>query len=154
MSTTAKLLLGTRTALTTSALNSLANVTYVNAGTITFASTSKVSLDCKLEVEATSGTVAGNKQLIVFAQQSMDGTNFETGPTSSTTTTDEQNLTFIGVLPLNSSATQQRKNFDLAAAFGGALPYACKIIIKNDSGAALAASGHAVNYTMIDGDLT
>ena len=134
--------LGTRTNL--GSLGTLANVTYINAGTITFDTNNPI--ECLLEVSATPGTVSGNKQLVVFAQRSLDGTNFETGPSSGTTTTDEPNLTFIGVLPLATNSTLQRKTFNLAQAFG-TLPYACKIICKNDSGAALASG--SVEYSEV-----
>lgn len=134
--------LGTRTNL--GSLGTLANGTYINAGTLTF-NTNK-PIECLLEVSATPGTVSGNKQLVIFAQRSLDGTNFETGPTSGTTTTDEPDLTFIGVLPLPTNSTLQRKTFSLSQAFG-TLPYACKIICKNDSGAALASG--SVEYAEV-----
>lgn len=118
-------------------LGTLAAGTYLAVGTITH-NTNK-PLEVELEVSATPGTVSGNKQLVVFAKQSLDGTNFSSGPESGTTSTDESNLTFLGVLPLNTNATLQRGIFRLAAAFGGTLPYATKIIVKNDSGAALAS---------------
>lgn len=133
---------GNRTNL--GSLGTLASATYLNVGTLTH-NTNK-PLDVLLEVSATPGTVAGNKQLVVFAQKTLDGTNYETGPTSGTTTTDEPNLTFIGVLPLNTNSTLQRKTFSLAAAFG-TLPYGCKIIVKNDSGAALASG--SVEYSEV-----
>ncbi len=149
-----KLKLGSRQTLTTTALNSLASATYVSAGTITFAAASLVPLSSKLEVEVTPGTVSGNRQLVVFARASADGTNFTTGPTSGTTATDEPNLIQIGVVPCNTNATLQRGQFDLAAAFGGSLPHSAQIIIKNETGAALAASGNAVYFTHLDGDIT
>ena len=133
---------GTRTNL--GSLGTLANVTYINAGTITFNTNKPVEV--LLEVSATPGTVSGNKQLVVFAQRSLDGTNFETGPTSGTTTTDESELTQIGVVPLPSNSTLQRKTFNLSQALG-TLPYACKIICKNDSGAALASG--SVEYSVV-----
>lgn len=142
---------GTRTSLTTSALNSLASATYVVAGTLTH-NTNK-PLDVLVEVAVTPGTVSGNKQAVVFAQRSLDGTNFETGPTSGTTTTDEPDLTFVGTVPLNTNSTAQTKVFSLAAAYGGPLPYASKIIVKNDSGAAFAGSGHSVYYSEITGSV-
>lgn len=135
MTTTAHSTLGTRTSVGT--LGTLANVTYLSVGTITF--NTNTNMGCKLEVTATPGTVSGNKQLLVFAQQSVDGTNYETGPTSGTTVTDQPNLSFVGSLPLLSNSTLQRKVFDLAAAFGGVLPYSATIIVFNDSGAALAS---------------
>jgi hypothetical protein len=59
-------------------------------------------------------------------------------------------LKLLGVLPLNSNATLQRGAFSVAAALGYVPPY-FKIIVKNDSGAALAASGHAVYHTSYTG---
>lgn len=140
---------GTRTTLTTSALNSLAASTYVSAGTIDV--TAIDPIDTVVEVEATPGTVSGNKQLLVFAQVSFDNTNFSTGPVSGTTTTDEPNLRFIGSLPLNTNSTLQRAAFSVMSALGYVPPY-FKIIVKNDSGAALAASGHAVYHTSYTGN--
>lgn len=135
---------GTRTALTTSALNSLASATYVSAGTIDVSASNPV--DMVVEVEATPGTVSGNKQLLVFAKVSFDNTNFSSGPETGTTVTDEPNLLLIGVLPLNTNATLQRRAFSVTAVLGYVPPY-CRIVCRNDSGAALAASGHAVYYT-------
>lgn len=152
---TIKSKVGSRTTLTTTALNSLGNGTYISAGTITFISATLVSLTSKIEVEVTPGTISvGNSGVIVFAKISMDGTNFTTGPETGTTATDEPNLIYVGSIPCNTSSTQQRGNFDLASACGGTLPYAAKIIIRNTTGASLAASGNAVYYTNIDGDVT
>jgi len=150
---TAKLIYGTRTALTTTALNSLASGTYVSAGTITFISSNKVPLTSKLEVNVTPGTVSSNKQVLVFARASVDNTDYTTGPTSGTTTTDEPNLIFVGAIPCNTNSTLQRAQFDLAQVFGGVLPPYVQIVVKNETGAALAASGHAVYYTNVDGDI-
>lgn len=140
---------GTRTTLTTSALNSLASATYVNAGTIDISAVDPI--DMVIEVEATPGTVASLKQLLVFLQVSMDGTNYSTGPTSGTTTTDEPNLYRIGALVLNTNSTLQRAAFSVISALGYVPPY-CKVIVKNESGAALAASGNAVYYTTYTGN--
>lgn len=149
-----KYLLGTRTSLTTTALDSLASATYVNAGTITIASSNKTPLDMLVEVKVTPGTVSSNKQVLVFIQQSLDGTNFTTGPTSGTTTTDEPNLVFLGAVPCNTNSTAQTAVFSLAGACGGVLPFAVKVIAKNETGAALASSGHHVYYQAVDGDIT
>lgn len=146
--------IGTRTALTIS-LNSLANGTYVAATAVDLhAAVGAVTAptDVVVELEATPGTVSGNKQAKVFVQASMDGTNFGTGPTSGTTTTDEPNLHYIGPLPLGSSSTLQRKAFSLLAALGF-VPYAFKLVVFNDSGAAFAGSGCAAYYTPVYGDV-
>lgn len=144
--TTTTLVPGTRTALTTTALNSLASATYVSAGTIDLSAIDPV--ECLIEVSVTPGTVSGNKQIAAFAKASTDNSNFTTGPESGTTTTDEPDLYLLGVLPVNTNSTAQTKIFSIANALGFVPPY-CKIIIKNDSGAALAASGHGVHYTPV-----
>lgn len=151
---TVKYLLGSRTALTTSAVNSLNSATYVSAGTITIASSNKTPLDMFIEVTITPGTVSSNKQAVVFVKQSLDGTNFTTGPESGTTTTDEPDLVFLGVVPCNTNSTAQTQIFALSPVCGGVLPFAVKVIVKNETGATLAASGNSVYYQAVDGDIT
>jgi len=124
-------------------MNTLANGNYVSNGTITAAG----ATDIVVEVAVTPGTVSGNKQLLVFVQVSMDNTNFSTGPTSGTTTTDQVNLKQIGVLPLNTNSTLQRDEWSLKEALGFVPAYA-KVIVFNDSGAALAGSGNTVYYQL------
>ena len=144
---TVKQVVGSRTSLTTSALNSLASATFVSAGTITH--NTNQPLDVLVEVTATPGTVSGNKQLVVYAKASLDGSNQTTGPETGTAVTDEPNLYYVGTLPLNTNSTTQTKVFSLAAAYGGLLPYASEIVVRNDSGAALNASGGSVYYSEI-----
>jgi hypothetical protein len=75
----------------------------------------------------------------VFAKGSLDGTNFGSGPESSTTaTTNESDLHFVGSLPMNDT-TAHRKVFSLAAAYGGVLPTKTKLVLKNDLGVTLTA---------------
>lgn len=153
----AKIALGARTQLSgaAAALNSLANGAYATLGTLTLVSSGKTPLDWNVELAVTPGTVAGNKQVLLFAQTSMDATTFTTGPATGTTATDEANLVFLGALPLNSNATLQRKSFSLAAAMpGGLLPYAVRLIAKNDSGAALASTGNDAYTQDATGDIT
>lgn len=152
MTSTVTSTVAARSTLTTSALNSLASATYVSAGTIDVSGNKP--LDVLLQVDVTPGTVSSNKQVVVFAQRSLNNTNFETGPVSGTTTTDEPNLTAIGVVPCNTNSTAQTRIFSVAAAFGGVIPYYFKIIIKNETGAALASSGHAVYYSEVTGLIT
>lgn len=155
--TTQKNNLGTRTQLSgaAAALNSLASATYVVLGTITHSSSGKVGFDTLVELAVTPGTVSGNKQALLFAQASLDGTNFGTGPTSGTSTTDEPDLIPLGVLPLNTNSTLQRKTFSIAAVMpGGVLPFATKIIARNDSGAAFSGSGNDLYTSDVSGDST
>lgn len=141
--------LGSRTALPSStAHNSLPAGTYISLGTIPHNTNQPV--DCFLEVNATAGaSVGAGKQLVVFAKPSLDGTNFTSGPETGTSTTDETNLTFVGVLPLNTATAAQSGIFDLAAAYDGSLPYASKIIVKNDTGATLSSSGNSAYYAEV-----
>lgn len=141
---------GSKTTLTSTALNSLASAAYVSAGAIDLTATDP--LDVAVEVEATPGTVSGNKQLLVFAKVSFDGTNYSTGPESGTAAADEPNLVQLGTLPLNSNATLQRNSFSVMAALGFVPPY-LKIVLKNETGAPLAASGHAVRYSLKTGNV-
>lgn len=130
-------------------LDSLANVTYVASSAVDLSATDPV--DVLVEVEVTPGTVSGNKQLKVFVQASLDGTDYSTGPTSGTTTTDELNLYFLGSLPLNTNATLQRKAFSMVEKIGF-VPAKHTLVVFNDSGAALASSGNAAAYYTVTGN--
>jgi hypothetical protein len=125
---------GTRSASVLS-LGTLANSTFIMSSAIDLGA--GVPLDETFEVEATpNGTTTGNQQLIVYAQLSLDNTNFSTGPTSGSTATDEPNLYRLGALPVKSASTLQRGMFSLQG-----LPIAryVKIGVKNDSGVALTS---------------
>ncbi len=127
----------TRTSLTVTGLSTLASGTYVTSATYT-PNTNK-PLDVIVEVDvATTNTPAGNKQVVVFVQESLDGTNFRSGPGSGTTTTDEPNLRLLGTVPMNSVTTTQIGTFSVAQALGYC-PYAFKVVIKNDLGVALTS---------------
>lgn len=141
---------GTKTALTTSALNSLASATYVSAGTIDL--TTDDPLDVLVEVSATPGTVSGNKQVVVFAKVSLDGSTWTSGPETGTTATDEPNLKFIGTVPCNTNSTQQVNTLSVVSALGFIPPH-LEIVVKNDTGAALASSGHSVHYAVVTGNV-
>lgn len=127
----------TRTSLTVTGFGTLASATYVastayNAG-------ANDPQDVVVEVEAaTTNTPAGNKQVMVFVQASLDGTNFQSGPTSGTSTTDEPNLTLLGFVPMNSSSITQRNMFSILAALGY-IPQQFKVVLKNDLGVALTS---------------
>lgn len=128
---------GTRTALTITGFSTLASATYV-ASSAYNANTNKPQ-DIVIEVEAaTTNTPAGNKQVIVYVQASLDGTNFQSGPTSGTSDTDAPDLTQIGSVPVNSATTTHRKMFSVGQALGF-VPQQFKIICKNDLGVALTS---------------
>ena len=124
--------------LTVSGFDTLAPATYVASAEIDH--TTNDPLDVLVEVEcATTNTAAGNKQVQVFMQASIDGADFTTGPTSGSSPTDESDLYPVGVVPMNTNSATHRKTFSLAAAFGGVLPRKSKIVLRNDLGVALTS---------------
>ena len=132
-----KQVVGTRTALTVTGLGTLASGTYV-ASSAYNASTNQ-PLDVVVEVDvATTNIPTNNKQVVVFVQESLDGTNFRSGPTSGTATTDEPNLRLLGTVPVNTATTTQIGTFSVAAALGY-VPAQFRVVLKNDLGVALTS---------------
>lgn len=128
---------GTRTALTVTGLSTLATGTYV-ASSAYLCNTNK-PWDVVVEVStATTNTAVGNKQVVVFVQESLDGTNYRSGPTSLAATTDEPNLRLLGTIPMNSASVTEMGTFSVAQALGY-LPFAFKVVLKNDLGVALTS---------------
>lgn len=137
---TVKQPLGTRTSLafTSTSLSTLASATYVQNTTAYNCATNQ-PLDVVVEIDAaTTNTPAGNKQLVVFIQESLDGTNFRSGPTSGTTTTREPNLKFLGIMPITTASTTEIATFSIAQALGY-VPNSFFIVVKNDLGVALTS---------------
>lgn len=128
---------GTRTALNSTGFSTLASATYV--ATSSYDCSVNDPYDVIVEVEcATTNTPTGNKQVAVFAKESLDGTNYRSGPESGTTTTDEPNLRFLGTIPMNTASVTQRGSFSIAEAFGY-VPHSFKLVLKNDLGVALTS---------------
>lgn len=137
---TIKQIVGTRSSLAYSGtdLSTLASATYV-ANTTAYDCTTNQPLDVIIEVDlATTNTPSGNKQAVVFVQDSLDGTNFRSGPTSGTTTTREPNLRLLGTLPVTTASTTEIGTFSVAQALGY-VPAKFYIVIKNDLGVALTS---------------
>lgn len=127
---------GTRTSLAFSGLSTLAWGAYVQNTTAYNCSTNS-PVDVIVEVDvATTNTPTLNKQVVVFIQESLDGTNYRSGPTSGTTTTREPNLRWLGTVPLTTASTTEIGTFSVAQALGY-VPKYFSIVIKNDLGVAL-----------------
>ena len=126
-----------RTSLTVTGLSTLASATYVASDAYNASTNDPVDIIIDVEV-ATTNTPGGNKQVAVFVIASLDGTNYQSGPTSSTTTTDEPDLTQIGNIALNTATTTHRKAFSLANTLGF-VPQYFKVVLKNDLGVALTS---------------
>ena len=128
---------GERTPLWSPGFSTLASATYV--ATSPYDCATNNPYDVVIEVECvTTKTPAGNKQVAVFVKESLDGTHFRSGPESGTTTTDETNLRFLGTVPMNTAFVTQRGTFSIMDALGY-VPYAFKVVLKNDLGVALTS---------------
>lgn len=134
-------------------LNNLAAGTFVVLGTIVHNSSGKAPFDTHVELAVTPTAVSGGRQVLLYAQFSFDGTNWTSGPTDGTSTTDETNLVLLGAVPAN-SASLKRKVFSIASQNNFVLPYATRLIAKNDTGAALAGAGNDVYTQDHSGDNT
>lgn len=134
---TIKQIVGTRTSLTVTGLGTLASATYVASAAYDCASNQPVDVIVELDL-ATTNTPSGNKQVVAFVIDSLDGTNFRSGPTSGTTATDEPNLRPLGAVPMNSASVTQIGTFSILQALGY-VPAQFKIVLKNDLGVALTS---------------
>lgn len=140
MSTTFNPTIGTRTSLAYNStdLSTLALGTYVRNTTAYPANTNK-PIDVLVEVDATTtNTPSGNKRLVVYISESLDGTNFRSGPTSGTTTTRSPNLRLLGIMPVTTASTAEIGIFSVFAALGY-VPYSFYVIVFNDLGVALTS---------------
>ncbi len=131
---TVKQVVGTRTAVLD--LGTLSNANYVTSSAQATATNQPV--DVVIEVYGAAGSVGGNQQLVVFIKESLDGTNYRSGPESGTTTTDEKNLKPMGSVPVKTASTTERGFFSVFETLGFVPPY-YKIVVKNDIGAALTS---------------
>lgn len=129
--------LGARTAVNTPGFPTLAAGYF--ASTDAYACNSTQPLDVIVEVSAaTTNAPAGNKAVVVYIVESLDGSSYRSGPTSGNVTTDEADLKVMGMLPMNTSTTQHRATFSVAQALGY-VPFSFKIVVKNDLGVALTS---------------
>ena len=137
---TIKQIVGTRTALSISAVGTLASGTYVTSEART--PNTNQPIDVVIEIMAgTTNVPAGNKQVVAFIQDSLDGTNFRSGPTAGTSTADEADLTYLGSVPINtSSGTMNHVGFFSLINACGYVPYAFRVVLKNDVGVALTTA--------------
>lgn len=134
----------------TISLDSLASATYVASSAVDLSAVDPVDIIAEVTVVTTSTAPSGNKRVAVFVSISMDGTNYSSGPTSGTTTTDQPDLYYIGDLPCNSASTTHRKAFSILTALGFVPPYH-KLICLNDLGTALS-TGCAAEYSTVTGN--
>lgn len=154
------LVYGTSTALTITAasLASAANRSSAAVTTGTSANLADVLLSVNCLTTATAPS--GNKQIVVYAYGSEDGTNY-LGNSSTTDNADGTDkaltaigsptaLRFVGTIPLNQGAVAvtARGVWSLARLWGGVMPRKWGIVLYNDAGTALGATVSA-SYTEV-----
>lgn len=135
---TIKTHVGTKAALASASLSTLASATYCVSSSYNAGAGDPIDVIVEAAL-GTTNTPTGNTQAVLFLQASYDGgTTWQSGPTNGTTTTDEPDLTFLGVVPMRQSGTHV-KAFSVATACGGVVPPLFRVIVKNDSGVALTS---------------
>jgi hypothetical protein len=131
---------GTFTALSGNA-NSLANGGFASLGVIDFGSAPPHLCWLEIKAQASAATSAG-KRLVVYARAALDGTNYSDAGSSA----NELNLTRIGFVSLTDTSAHVSRPLEVAGAFGGGLPTKVDIVVKNDCGVSLSASGNTGSY--------
>lgn len=109
--------------------------------------------DALVSVRFTSGTVGGNKQMIVYLYGSEDGTNYEsnvTGSDAAITPRSPESLVVGAVIPTPTSSVAYKKTLSVAQFFGGVLPRKWGIVLTDDgAGATGGVSSLSASYTGI-----
>jgi hypothetical protein len=142
---------GTSTGITITAA-SLASASVRSSAAVTSGTTNNTTdYLISVNVLTTATAPSGNKQVVVYAYRSEDGTNYQ-GDSSIVDNVDgtdkaltaigsPTNLTFLGTVQLNqgTNAVTIRQVFSLSQAFGS-IPPKWGIVLQNDAGTALGAT--------------
>ena len=129
--------LGARTSLPVTGFASLASANFAVSNA--YVCDTNKPIDVVLEVTAiTTNTPTGNKSLYVYLKETLDGTNYRSGPETGTTATDERDLLPLGVIRMNTASVSHRATFNIVQ-FLGYVPYGFKVVVKNDLGVTLTA---------------
>ena len=144
---------GTSTAITIT-LNDLASsATAGRESTVVDNSTNKfIDALVYVTVNVGAGTPANGKCAYIYAYGSEDGTNYTdnaTGSDAAITLRDPTNLRLVAVISMPTASLTYKVVFNIASAFGGALPRKWGIVVRNHCGIALAASANVASYSGI-----
>lgn len=162
---------GSTTSISCTSFNNLANSTTALASSAAATtSTSNNIVDAMVQVKLTSPatmTASASTIVSIFAYGSLSGdagwyAGASTGTIETVDGSDKaitvsangNNLRFLGTVLMHTttagtSIVYQSEPMSIAAAFGGIMPRKWGIVIMNQSGAALPASGHECKYTEI-----
>lgn len=125
--------------LTVTGFNSLASAGIATSNEID--NTVNLYLDYLVEIVVADIVEAGNKQIVILAASSIDGTNY-----SFINANNLQIMSTVGIAPLNDVGPWRSRSFSVAQAFGGVVPPKFKLVMFNDAGIVLAASGNSAQY--------
>jgi hypothetical protein len=108
----------------------------------------------QLKIQLQTGSPANDKAIYVYAYGSEDGSTYTdnaTGSDAAITLRDPTNMRIIGVIPCPDSGgvVYESQPMSVAAAFGGKMPRAWGIVVRNYTGVTLHATegNHAKKYT-------
>ena len=142
---------GTSTGMSITAGGLASNAARSSAAATTSTSVNLYDILLKIRVLTTATAPSGNKQVVVYAYTSVDGTNYSgaSGTVDDVDGTDKTltaigsptNLIRLGVLALNQGANARtiEADFSLMAAVGF-LPPKFGVVLHNDAGTALGAT--------------
>lgn len=139
---------GTKTAVAMTSLNSLATSSGAQSAAVD--NTTNKFDDVVLQIGATGSAAGNTNQIDFYVYSALGDTTYTDGATGSDaafTAANRKNAVYIGSVWMNTTslviATFSRS---VAACFGGIMPAKWGLLAVNNSGAALAASGHSVNF--------
>ena len=125
-------------------------------------STTNNIVDAMVTVDVTVGAITptASTNILIWAYGSENGTTFSGAQSGSvealgtdsaeTIDVDGNNLVYLGSIHCHTASIQdESKPMSIASAFGGIMPRKWGLVIQNQTGLALAASGHSVQYSEI-----
>jgi hypothetical protein len=168
---TATVSYGTYTAMTVTALQSLANDATDPFGgwqseRVSNVSTLAMDYEVTVDLSTAASAAANDKAAYVFLVPWMTtdgGTTWIAGGNFGTTTlptgsegtcsiTEPNSMRFLGALPYKDTSQRMQRSFLIAPAFGGVVPDGWSLAIRNASGAALS-TGCVVAYRSVKFDV-
>lgn len=103
------------------------------------------------KLKTASSGVSATGYINIYAYASTDGGTIYSGQATGTDaahTAEKANLVLVASLTANANSMDLSAAFDIASAFGGALPKRWGVVVENQTGAALDATGgnHSITY--------
>jgi len=146
--------LSTSTAITIT-LNSLSASSTAGRQASVIDNSSNLYVDALVTAIISTGTVSSPVSVNVYVSGSEDGTNYDQdsavmGASDAAYTIDAAtNLRLAANINTSTSSKVYNKTFSVAQLFGGVMPRKWTVVVVNNSGGALAASGNSMSYTGI-----